>query len=173
MKVMSAITGWAVAAGAAVCWATGTASATAVHCDTDRNRDITIVAGNTACRAVGDDSGHARSAGIDGVGYAKATAGALALGLGAGGGIGASEGAAGLPVAVGMGPGAFAFTSLAPEDVPGRIGLSFAMNGSQAQVVSGERGTVCLGSAALAWDSRTGALCLATPIGLWQVPAAH
>lgn len=173
MKVMSAITGGAVAAGAAVCWATGTASATAVHCDADRNRDMTIVAGTTACRATGDDFGHARSAGIDGVGYAKATAGAVALGLGAGGGIGASEGAAGLPVAVGMGPDAFAFTSLAAEDVPGRIGLSFAMNGSQAQVVSGERSTVCLGSAALAWDSRTGALCLATPIGMWQVPAAH
>ncbi|WP_040723027.1 DUF6764 family protein [Nocardia veterana] len=172
MKVWGVIMCSAIAVGAAA-WCSGTASATNVHCAADRNRDITIIAGSTACRAAGDDSGHARSAGIDGVGYAKATAGAIALGLGASGGVGASEGAAGLPVAVGMGPDAFAFTSIAPEAVPGRVGLSLAMNGSQAQVITSEHTTICLGSAALAWDSRTGAACLATPIGLWRMPAAR
>ncbi|WP_227979035.1 DUF6764 family protein [Nocardia spumae] len=169
MKVMTAILSSVVAAGAVTC-CFGTASATTVHCAADSNRDITILAGTTACRAAGDDSGHAGSAGIDGVGYAKATAGAMALGMGTAGGIGASEGAAGLPVAVGMGPDAFAFTSIAPDPVPGRIGVSLAMNGSQAQVISDRRTTICLGAAALAWDSRTGAACLATPFGLWRIP---
>ena len=171
MKVISAILCSVVAAGIAAC-CTGTASATGVQCSARDGADVTIVAGTTACRAAGVDSGQARSAGLDGVGYAKATAGAIALGIGVSGGIGASEGLTGIPVAVGMGPDAFAFSSIAGEPDPRRIGLSLAANGSQAQVITAERSTVCLGAAALAWDSRTGAACLATPVGSWRAPAA-
>ncbi len=169
MKILSAIL-CSLAAAGVISAGTGTASTTIAQCDADKNRDITIVDGNTACRAIGDESGHAGSAGIDGIGYAKATAGSIALGVGASGGIGASEGVSGLPVAVGMGPDAFALTSITTDSTPGRIGISFAMNGSQAQVISSQRSTVCLGSAALAWDSRTGGVCLATPVGMWRLP---
>ncbi|MEV5648027.1 DUF6764 family protein [Nocardia sp. NPDC052254] len=167
MKILSAIL-CSMAAAGIISVGAGAAAATTTQCTADDNRDITIVAGNTACRAIGDESGHARSAGIDGIGYAKATTGAVALGMGASGGIGASEGIAGLPVAVGMGPDALALTSITTDPAPGRIGISFAMNGSQAQVISSQRSAVCLGSAALAWDSHTGAACVATPVGLWR-----
>ena len=171
MKILSAIL-CSIAVAGVLTAAAGTTSATTTQCGADDNSDITIVAGNTACRAVGEDSGHARSAGIDGVGYAKATAGAIALGMGASGGVGASEGVAGVPVAVGMGPDAFALTSITTDAAPGRMGISVAMNGSQAQVISSQHSTVCLGSAALAWDSHTGAGCLATPVGLWRLTPA-
>lgn len=172
MKVISAIVSAIAATGLIAC-CTGTASASTAQCGVDGGGDVTIVNGATACRATAARDSHARSAGLDGVGYAQATAGATALALGAGGGIGASQGAAGIPVAIGMGPDALAFTSIAPEPQPGRIGVSLAMNGSRAQVISSEHSTVCLGSAALAWDSRTGAACLATPFGLWHTPAAR
>ncbi|MEU6560124.1 DUF6764 family protein [Nocardia nova] len=168
MKILGAIL-CSMAAAGFISAGVGTASATTTQCGADRGRDVTVVAGDTACRAVVDESGHAGSAGIDGIGYAKATAGAIALGMGASGGVGASEGVAGLPVAVGMGPDAFALTSITTDPVPGRIGISLALNGSQAQVISSQRSAICLGSAALAWDSRTGAACLATPVGLWRL----
>ncbi|MBF6328814.1 DUF6764 family protein [Nocardia transvalensis] len=171
MKVFSAILCSAAAAGACV-GATTTASATGVHCDSDDGGDITIVAGATACRATVADSGHARAVGFDGVGYAKATAGAMALGVGASGGIGASEGTTGVPVAIGLGPNAVALTSLDDAAGAGRVGLSVAMSGSAAQVISADRSAACLGTVALAWDSRTGATCLATPVGIWRTPPA-
>ncbi|MBF6176108.1 DUF6764 family protein [Nocardia blacklockiae] len=171
MKLISAIVCSAAAVGACVS-AAGAASATDVHCDSAEGRDITLVDGRTACRAAADDSGHARAAGLDGVGYAKATAGATALGVGAAGGIGASEGAAGLPVAIGLGPDAYAFTSLGAAPAGERVGITVALNGSRAQLDSREHTVACLGSAAVAWDSHSGAGCLATPVGLWRTAAA-
>lgn len=148
---------------------TGNASATIVHCNSDRGQDITIVAGNTGCRSTVGDAGYARAAGYDGVGYARAAAGAIAVGFGAAGGIGASEGTAGMPISIGVGPDAFAYTSLVGAGSDGgRIGLTIAMNGSRAQVLSNDHAVVCLGAAALAWDSHLGTACLATPFGRWR-----
>ncbi|MQY22945.1 DUF6764 family protein [Nocardia macrotermitis] len=164
MKVVSVVGVSAVVVGVCLCGA-GNASATQVQCDSDGGRDITVVAGNTACRAAVGGAGHARAVGLDGIGFAQAGAGAVALGLGVSGGIGASEGTAGVPIAIGVGPEAYAFTSLHDATGPG---VSFAMNGSLAQVISDSHTVTCLGSAALAWDSRTGSGCLATPVGLWR-----
>ncbi len=170
MKLISAILCSAAAAG--VCaGAAGTASATDVHCDSTAGGDVTIVDGRTACRAAAD-SGHARAAGLDGVGYAKAAAGATALGVGASGGIGASEGVSGLPVAIGLGPDAYALTSLGATPGGDRVGITVAMSGSRAQLDSHEHAVVCLGSAALAWDSLSGNGCLATPVGLWRTASS-
>ncbi|WP_067884744.1 DUF6764 family protein [Nocardia vaccinii] len=167
MKLISAVGVSAVAFGAYLCF-TGNASATEVNCNSDGGRDITVIAGSTACRATVGDAGHARAAGYDGIGFARADAGAIALGLGVSGGIGASEGSRGMPIAIGVGPQSYAFTSL--RDVTGP-GVSFAMNGSLAQVVSDNDSVTCLGSAALAWDSRSGTSCLATPLGVWRTAA--
>ncbi|MBY8858870.1 hypothetical protein K7711_20525 [Nocardia sp. CA2R105] len=167
MKVISVVGVSAVAVGVYLC-STGNASATQVQCDSDGGRDITVVAGTTACRATAGDSGHARAAGYDGIGFAQADAGAIALGLGVSGGIGASEGSEGMPIAIGVGPQAYAFTSLHDATGPG---VSFAMNGSLAQVISDNHSVTCLGSAALAWDSRSGTSCLATPLGVWRTAA--
>ncbi|MFI5778394.1 DUF6764 family protein [Nocardia sp. NPDC051570] len=164
MKVISAILCSAAAVGAYL-GAAGNASATGAHCASDTGRDIVIVTGRTACRAVATGSGHARALSLDGIGYASANSGTIAVALGAAGGTGASEGAAGLPVAIGLGPDALAHTAL---DQTGRAGVAIALNGSRAQVVSADRAVVCLGAAAFAWDSRTGRLCLATPVGLWR-----
>ncbi len=177
VKLISAIACSAAAVGACVGGA-GAASATDVHCDSAAGRDITVVDGRTACRAAADDSAHARAAGFDGVGYAKAAAGATALGVGASGGIGASEGAGGMPVAIGLGPDAYAYTAYtaytagaaAPDS--GGFAVTLAMNGSRAQLDSRQHAIACLGSAALVWDSRSGAGCLATPLGLWHTAAA-
>ncbi|MGV9674351.1 DUF6764 family protein [Nocardia sp. NPDC003482] len=140
----------------------GTASATGLRCDPGGGPDPSI---GTACRSGGPDDGHARAVSMDGVGRAGTGAGALALALGAIGGAGASEAAAGLPVAIGVGPDALAYTAL---DESGRVGVSIALEGSRAQVISADRTAVCLGAAAFAWDSRSGASCLATPMGLWR-----
>ncbi|WP_280506838.1 DUF6764 family protein [Nocardia farcinica] len=83
----------------------GVASATSVHCTAEGGADITVIEGSTGCRAASDAAGHARSAGYDGVGYARASQGAAALGVGAAGGVGASEGTGGIPIAVGGGGG--------------------------------------------------------------------
>ncbi|MCM6777011.1 hypothetical protein NDR87_23990 [Nocardia sp. CDC159] len=166
MKVLGSILCSAAVMGACF-WVGGTASATGVHCDSDAEHDVIIVAGSTACRAVTTGTGHARALSLDGVGYARATAGTVAVALGASGGTGASEGRAGLPVAIGFGRDAVAHTSL---DETGRVGVTIALNGSRAQVVSADREAVCLGSAALAWDSHSGAACVATPVGLWRTP---
>ncbi len=167
MKVIGAILCSAAMMG--ICFAAaGAASATGVHCDSDTERDVAVVAGRTACRAVATGTGHARALSLDGIGYASAGAGAVAVALGASGGTGASEGAAGLPVAIGLGPGALAHTSL---NETGRIGITVALNGSRAQVDSADRAPVCLGAAAFAWDSRSGGACLASPIGLWHAAA--
>nr|WP_245718343.1 DUF6764 family protein [Nocardia miyunensis] len=140
-----------------------------MQCDSDgAQRDITVIAGGTGCRAAVDDSGHARAAGYDGVGFARAGGGAIALGLGVSGGIGASVGTAGMPIAVGVGPQSYAFTSLRGAGGPG---VSFAVNGSLAQVISDTHTVTCLGPGALAWDSRSGKGCLATPVGLWRTAA--
>ncbi|WP_245400205.1 DUF6764 family protein [Nocardia albiluteola] len=144
------------------------ASATAVNCDSGRGEDVTVVDGHTACRAAVSDAGYARAGAYDGVGYARASSGAMAFGFGASGGVGASDGAAGVPIAIGLGPDAFAYTSLRAAPAGDLIALTIAMNGSQAQVISGGPTVVCLGSAALAWDSHSGAACLATPFGRWQ-----
>ncbi|WP_280368266.1 DUF6764 family protein [Nocardia wallacei] len=171
MKLISAIACSAAAVGACVGGA-GAASATDVHCDSAAGGDITVVDGRTACRAAADDSAHARAAGFDGVGYAKAAAGATALGVGASGGIGASEGVSGMPVAIGLGPDAYAYTSIGAVPDNGRLAVTLAMNGSRAQLDSQQHAIACLGSAALVWDSRSGAGCLATPVGLWHTAAA-
>jgi hypothetical protein len=150
----------------------GNASATTVNCDSSRGEDVTVVDGHTACRAAAGDGGYARSGASDGVGYARASSGAMAFGFGANGGVGASDGAAGVPIAIGLGPDAFAYTSLRAAPAGDLIGLTIALNGSQAQVISDERAVVCLGSAALAWDSHSGAVCLASPFGRWQTASA-
>lgn|GEM_PF-4997909 len=167
MKLISMIVCSAAAVGTYLS-ASGNASATEVNCGSDERQDITVVTGHTACRAAVEDSGYARAAGYDGVGYARASAGAIAIGFGASGGIGASEGTSGMPIAIGLGPDAFAYTSLRAEPGSGRVGVTIAMNGSQAQVVSDSHTVLCLGAAALAWDSHSGAACLATPLGNWQ-----
>ncbi|WP_024801445.1 DUF6764 family protein [Nocardia sp. BMG51109] len=171
MKLISAILCSAAAVGACAC-AAATASATDVHCYSADGRDVTVVEGDTACRAAAADSGRAHAAGFDGVGYARAAAGAVALGVGAAGGVGAGEGITGLPVAIGLGPDAYALTSLDAAPGGNRAGVAVALNGSRAQVDSSEHPVVCLGSAALAWDSLDGDGCLATPVGLWRTPAS-
>ncbi|WP_328407680.1 DUF6764 family protein [Nocardia sp. NBC_00403] len=153
------------------------ASATDVHCSSDQGIDITVIDGRAACRAASDTSGRARAAGYDGVGYAKATFGAIAFGIGAAGGVGASEGAGGIPIAIGIGRDAVALTSIADPGGRGAgapiLAVSIALDGSRAGVESLDNTVVCLGSAALAWSSTTGATCLATPFGRWQTaPAA-
>ncbi len=167
MKLTSLIACSVTSVGIFSC-ACSNASAIDADCGSRDGQDITIVSGHTACRAAVGDSGYAHAAGYDGVGYAHASAGAVALGFGAAGGIGASEGAAGLPVAIGLGPDAFAYTSLRTAPGRTRIGLTVAVNGSQAQVISADHTVACLGSGALAWDSHSGAACLATPLGHWQ-----
>jgi len=167
MKLISAIACSAAAVGIYL-GLTGNASASDVHCNSDKGQDVTVIVGHTACRTEVGDSGYARAAGYDGVGYAKASAGAIAVGFGAAGGVGASEGAAGVPISIGLGPDAFAYTSLAPGSGRGRIGVTIAMNGSRAQVISADHTVACLGAAALAWDSYDGTGCLATPLGRWQ-----
>lgn len=175
MRTMSVImySALAAVAAAAVTCGTGSASATTMDCTGGQNRDITRVNGNTACRATDDGRGHARAAGIDGVGYAKSTRGGFAISLGAKGGVGASEGTSALPIAIGLGRDAVALTSIDSASRPGRVGVTVAMNGSQAQVVSTRHSTICLGAAALAWDSGTGAACAGTPFGQWSTPAAR
>ncbi|MGV9615010.1 DUF6764 family protein [Nocardia xishanensis] len=168
MKLISALICSTAAVGAsfalpAVAWATD------VHCSSDHDADITVIDGRTGCRATAETLGQARSAGFDGVGYARATSGATALGIGAAGGVGASEGAGGIPVAIGVGPDAIALTSIEGSD-PGdgrTIALSIAFEGSRAQVSTEEGTVVCLGSAAFAWNAATGVSCLATPFGRW------
>ncbi|TQM29632.1 DUF6764 family protein [Nocardia bhagyanarayanae] len=168
MKLISAIICSTAAVGSSFALP-ALASATAVHCGSERGADVTVIDGRTACRAATDPDGQARSAGFDGVGYARATAGATAFGIGGAGGIGASEGAGGIPVALGFGPDALALTSIVdPDAADGRtLAVSIAFEGSHAQVSSEERTVVCLGSAAFAWNAATGASCLATPFGRW------
>ncbi|WP_040740212.1 DUF6764 family protein, partial [Nocardia tenerifensis] len=72
MKLISVI----VCSAAAVVtplWLPAVASATDAHCTSANGTDITVIDGRTACRAVTDLRGQARSLGIDGVGYANAT----------------------------------------------------------------------------------------------------
>jgi hypothetical protein len=152
------------------------ASATTVHCTSERGTDITVIDGRTACRAASDTFSRAHGAGYDGVGYANATSGATAYGVGAAGGVGASEGAGGIPIAIGIGPDAFARTSI--SDPGGRgagwplLAVSIAFDGSRAGVDTADSSVVCLGWAAFASNSLTGATCLATPFGRWQTPPA-
>ncbi|MCP2318638.1 hypothetical protein APR12_003993 [Nocardia amikacinitolerans] len=172
MKLISAIICSTAAVGSSFALP-ALASATDVHCGAEHGVDVTVIDGRAGCRATADPEGQARSAGFDGVGYARATAGATALGVGAAGGIGAAEGAGGIPVALGFGPDALALTSITdPDAADGRtIAVSIAFEGSRAQVSSEERTVVCLGSAAFAWNAATGASCLATPFGRWA--ASH
>lgn len=166
VKLISAV-GVASAAAGASFLLPGPATAADVHCASDSGVDITVIDGRTACRAVTDTIGQARAAGFDGVGYANATLGAVALGIGAAGGVGASEGSGGMPIAIGLGPDAIALTALSGTGPPGdTLGIAIAVNGSRAQVSSAENTVVCLGSGAFAWNSATGASCLATPFGL-------
>ncbi|MEV0029077.1 DUF6764 family protein [Nocardia sp. NPDC050793] len=168
MKLIGALICSATAVGASFALP-AVASATDVHCSSEYGADITVIDGRAGCRAVTDTLGRARSAGFDGVGYARATSGATALGIGAAGGVGASEGAGGIPVAIGFGPDAHALTSIDdPDPGDGRtIALSIAFEGSRAQVSTQEGTVVCLGAAAFAWNTATGVSCLATPFGRW------
>ncbi|WP_431971423.1 DUF6764 family protein [Nocardia sp. bgisy134] len=171
MKLISALICSTAAVGSSFAFP-ALASATDAHCSAEYGGDITVIDGRSGCRAATDTLGEARSAGFDGVGYARATSGATALGIGAAGGIGASEGAGGIPVALGFGPDALALTSITdPDPGDGRtIALSIAFEGSRAQVSTEEGTVVCLGAAALAWNMATGASCLATPFGRWSSP---
>ncbi|WP_433660682.1 DUF6764 family protein [Nocardia sp. CA-128927] len=151
------------------------ASATDVHCTSENGTDITVIDGRTACRAATDPVGRAKSLGIDGVGYANATAGAMAVGVGMAGGVGASEGAGGMPIAIGVGQDAIALSSIDSNEVsrsPGVpiVALSVALDGSRAGAQTADRTVVCLGGGAFAWNSRTGDTCLSTPFGRWQTP---
>ncbi|MFD0360396.1 DUF6764 family protein [Nocardia sp. GCM10030253] len=171
MKLISAIVCTTAAMGTSLLLP-AVASATDVHCAADQGSDITVIDGRSACRAASDTFGRARAAGYDGVGYAKATVGATAFGIGAAGGIGASEGVGGIPIAIGIGTDALALTSISDAGERGAGGqilaVSIALDGSRAGVESADSAVVCLGSAAFAWSSATGATCLATPFGRWQ-----
>ncbi|WP_159841028.1 DUF6764 family protein [Nocardia sp. CY41] len=167
MKLISAIVCSTAAIGGSLV-VPGVASATDVHCRSEHGTDVTVIDGETACRAATDGNGLARASGIDGVGYANATSGATAIGIGAAGGVGASEGAGGVPVAVGFGPDAVALTSTVHEPGTRTFAISVALEGSRAGVETGEQAVVCLGVAAFAWNADSGDACLATPFGLWQ-----
>lgn len=171
MKPISVIVCATAAAGVSLMYQ-GTASATDVQCSSAHGTDITVVDGNTACRAASDLLGEAKSLGIDGIGYANATAGARAVGIGVAGGVGAGEGSGGIPIAVGVGQDAIAFSSIARDEVSTgpwpRVAVSVAFEGSRASVQTAEAGVVCLGGGALAWNSSTGDICLSTPLGRWQ-----
>jgi hypothetical protein len=159
------------------------ASATDVHCAAESGTDVTVIDGRTACRAAAETHGRARAAGYDGVGYAHAASGAAALGVGAAGGVGASDGVGGVPIAFGFGADAIALTSIAAPATDSEIGrtpaatplfaVSVAFDGSRAQVATAESSVVCLGAAAFAWNSATGATCLTTPFGRWQTPRSE
>ncbi|WP_378735213.1 DUF6764 family protein [Nocardia brasiliensis] len=174
MKLISTI----VCSAAAVCtplWFPAVASATDVQCTSENGTDITVIDGSTACRAATDLLGQAKSLGIDGVGYANATAGAMAIGIGAAGGVGASDGAGGIPIAIGVGQDAIALSSIDHNQISANPGLptiavSVALDGSRAGARTAERTVVCLGGGAFAWNSRTGDTCLSTPFGRWQTP---
>jgi len=145
-------------------------SATPLHCTSERGTDVTRIEGSAGCRAASGDRGRARAAGFDGVGYAYAAEGASALGIGAAGGVGASEGFGGIPIALGLGPDAMASSSVAdsaPHD--GRqLAVTIALEGSRAEAgVSADGTVVCLGAGAFAWNTTSGASCLATPFGNW------
>lgn len=170
MKLISAILCSTAAVGASFTLP-ALASANDVHCVAERGADVTLLSGTTGCRAASDTFGHAQAAGVSGVGYARATEGATAYGFGLAGGIGASEGVGGFPLAIGHGRDAVALTSVTD---PGgsAVAVTIAFEGSQAQVVTADGTVVCLGAAALAWDARTGASCLATPFGRWVVSPA-
>ncbi|MBF6270880.1 hypothetical protein IU436_11755 [Nocardia farcinica] len=148
----------------------GVASATSVHCTAEGGADITVIEGSTGCRAASDAAGHARSAGYDGVGYARASQGAAALGVGAAGGVGASEGTGGIPIAVGVGPDAMALSMIAADPAAGpAMAVAIAFQGSRAEVGGTPDGSVvCLGSGAIAWNMQSGATCLTTPFGSWK-----
>lgn len=153
----------------------GVASATDAHCTSQNGTDITVIDGRTACRAATDPVGRAKALGIDGVGYASATAGATAVGVGVRGGVGASEGAGGMPIAIGVGQDAIALSSIDSAEVsasPGVpiVAVSVALDGSRAAAQTADHAVVCLGGGAFAWNSRTGDTCLSTPFGRWQTP---
>ncbi|MGY4098155.1 DUF6764 family protein [Nocardia sp. R16R-3T] len=177
MKLISAITCTAAAFGA-VLILPAAASATDVHCASDGGTDVTVIDGNTACRATAETLGRARAAGYDGIGYARASLGAAALGVGVAGGVGASDGVGGIPIAFGYGADAVALTSITTSTTDSETGqpnpstpllaVSIALDGSRAQVTTADSAVVCLGTAAFAWNSATGAACLATPFGRWQ-----
>ncbi|WP_040697732.1 DUF6764 family protein [Nocardia vinacea] len=182
MKLISAITCTAAAFGAALILP-ATASATDVHCASDGGADVTVIDGSTACRASAESLGRARAAGYDGVGYARAGLGAAAFGIGAAGGVGASDGVGGIPIALGFGADAVALTSIAaaatdsetdqPSPPTPLFAVSIAFDGSRAQVTTADSAVVCLGAAAFAWNSATGATCLTTPFGRWQTPRSE
>ncbi|TLF78617.1 DUF6764 family protein [Nocardia cyriacigeorgica] len=170
MKLISAIACATATAGACLA-APAVASANTVQCAADNGADVMILDGDHGCRARSSATGKARSAGVDGIGYAIASSGATAVGIGAAGGLGASEGVGGVPIAVGLGPDAVALTSLLPvggAPSSDTVAVSLALDGSRAQVLSGENAVVCLGVAAFAWNAGTGEACLATPVGRWQ-----
>ncbi|MGW4088914.1 DUF6764 family protein [Nocardia sp. NPDC004750] len=166
MKLISAIVCTTAAIGGSL-FVPGMAAATDVHCRSEHGTDITLIDGETACRAATDSYGQARATGIDGVGYANATSGATAIGVGAAGGVGASEGAGGVPVALGFGPDAVAVTSTTEPGMR-TFAISIALEGSRAGVETAEQTVVCLGAAAFAWNADSGDACLATPFGLWR-----
>ncbi|WP_067863540.1 DUF6764 family protein [Nocardia shimofusensis] len=147
-----------------------TASATPLHCTAERGGDLTRIEGRTGCRAATDEHGRALATGFDGVGYAYAAMGANAFGVGAAGGVGASEGFGGIPIALGFGPDAMALSSVAdPVPYDGQqMAVAIAFEGSRAEVGGTTDGTVvCLGAGAFAWNTTSGASCLATPFGQW------
>ncbi len=182
MKLISAITCTAAAFGTALILP-AVASATDVHCASDGGTDLTVIEGSTACRATAETLGRARAAGYDGVGYARASLGATALGVGAAGGVGASDGVGGISIALGYGADAVASTSIAaattdsetdqPNPPTPLFAVSIALDGSRAQVTTADSTVACLGAAAFAWNSATGATCLTTPFGRWQTPRSE
>jgi hypothetical protein len=169
MNLIRAIICSAAALGAAAT-IPATASATPLHCTAEQGTDVTRVEGVTGCRAAAETDGRAQATGYDGVGYAYAAMGANAVGIGAAGGIGASEGLGGIPIALGFGPDAMALSSVAdpvPQDGQ-QMAVAIAFEGSRAEVGGTSDGTVvCLGAGAFAWNTTSGASCLATPFGIW------
>ncbi len=146
--------------------AAGPGAASTLSCTSEAGQDLTLISGSAGCRAAVDDTGHARALSYDGVGYARAGSGGSAVAIGTGGGVGVSRGISGLGMAFALGPDAYAFTDRG-TDTGGGATLTVALGGSRAQEVPAGHRAVCLGTAALVWDSATGHTCLATPLGLW------
>ncbi|MBJ8346478.1 hypothetical protein JGU72_17525 [Antrihabitans sp. YC2-6] len=119
-----------------------------------------------ACGSASSQSGRGLAYALDGIGYANGEGTANSLGIGVNGGVGASEGDSGIPTAIGVGPDSVAITSVDG----GTFSIAFAVNGSRALVAgTAEEGVLCEGTAALAFDARSGRACFATPFGAFPI----
>ncbi len=163
MKWVAALVGMVAVMPATALFA-GTAQAAPLLCVAERDATLTLITAGAGCGATGDATGRAWGYSIDGVGYAEATHGGNAAGLGIAGGTGASEADGAASAALGVGPGSIALASTGS----GGLGLALSGASSQAVIVDAAHLVRCHGSAALAWNVRTGAACFSTGLGAWS-----